>query len=56
MQFEKDQLRPTNGTWSVSQYQGNFYERNILNRYAIAPWMPLQFNPDGSLDIPDPTP
>ncbi|MGO7728070.1 DUF1254 domain-containing protein [Rhizobium johnstonii] len=51
MRFEKDQLPPTNGTWSVSQYKGNFYERNILDRYAIAPWMPLQFNPDGSLDI-----
>jgi hypothetical protein len=51
MRFEKDQLPPTNGTWSVSQYKGNFYERNVLNRYAIAPWMPLQFNPDGSLDI-----
>jgi hypothetical protein len=51
MRFEKDQLPPTNGTWSVSQYKGNFYERNILNRYAIAPWMPLKFNPDGSLDI-----
>ncbi|WP_291687229.1 DUF1214 domain-containing protein, partial [Bradyrhizobium sp.] len=51
MRFEKDQLPPTNGTWSVSQYKGNFYERNILNRYAIAPWMPLKFNSDGSLDI-----
>ena len=51
MHFEKDQLPPTNGTWSVSQYKGNFYERNVLNRYVIAPWMPLKFNPDGSLDI-----
>jgi len=51
MRFEKDQLPPTNATWSVSQYKGNFYERNVLNRYVIAPWMPLQFNPDGSLDI-----
>ncbi|MGH6689556.1 MAG: DUF1254 domain-containing protein [Gammaproteobacteria bacterium] len=51
MHFEKDQLPPTNATWSVSQYRGNFYERNALNRYAIAPWMPLEFNVDGSLDI-----
>jgi hypothetical protein len=35
----------------VSQYKGNFYERNVLDRYAIAPWMPLKFNGDGSLDI-----
>jgi hypothetical protein len=51
MRFEKGQLAPTNGTWSVSQYQGNFYVVNALNRYAIAPWMPLKFNADGSLDI-----
>jgi hypothetical protein len=51
MRFEKDQLPPTNGTWSVSQYQGNFYVVNVLNRYAIAPWMPLKFNADGSLDL-----
>ena len=23
----------------------------MLDRYAIAPWMPLKFNADGSLDI-----
>jgi len=51
MRFEKDRLPPTNGTWSVSQYKGNFYERNVLNRYAIAAWMSLQFNLDGSLVI-----
>ncbi len=51
MRFEKGQISPTNGTWSVSQYKGNFYERNVLNRYAIALWMPLKFNPDGSLEI-----
>ena len=32
MRFEKGQLPPTNATWSVSQYKGNFYERNALNR------------------------
>jgi hypothetical protein len=51
MHYEKGELPPTNGTWSVSQYKGNFYERNILNRYAIVPWMPLKFNADESLDI-----
>jgi hypothetical protein len=24
---------------------------NSINRYNLAAWMPLQFNPDGSLDI-----
>ncbi|MGO9116325.1 MAG: DUF1254 domain-containing protein [Desulfomonilaceae bacterium] len=51
LRFEKNALPPTNATWSVSQYKGNFYERNVLNRYVIAPWMPLKFNADGSLDI-----
>ena len=51
MHYEKGQLPPTNGTWSISQYQGNFYVPNVLNRYAIAPWMPLKFNAGGSLDI-----
>ena len=51
MHFAKGELPPTNATWSVSQYKGNFYEHNALNRYAIAPWMPLKFNADGSLDI-----
>ncbi|MGO8879625.1 MAG: DUF1254 domain-containing protein [Desulfomonilaceae bacterium] len=51
LRFEKNALPPTNATWSVSQYKGNFYEPNVLNRYVIAPWMPLKFNADGSLDI-----
>jgi hypothetical protein len=51
MRFEKGQLPPTNATRSVSQYKGNFYERTVLNRYAIAPWMPLQYNADGSVDV-----
>lgn len=51
MHYEQDQLPPTYGTWSVSQYQGNFYVRNSIDRYAIAPWMPLKYNADGSLDI-----
>jgi hypothetical protein len=51
LHFDNGQLPPTNATWSVSQYKGNFYERNALNRYAISPWMPLKFNADGSLDV-----
>jgi hypothetical protein len=51
LHFDMGQLPPTNATWSVSQYRGNFYERNVLNRYAISPWMPLKFNADGSLDV-----
>jgi hypothetical protein len=51
MHYEKGGLSPTNGTWSLSQYKGCFYDRIVLDRYAIAPWMPLKFDADGSLDI-----
>jgi len=37
MRFEKDQLPPTNATWSVSQYKGNFYERR-LGQPASGSW------------------
>jgi len=49
--FDKDKFPPTNATWSVSLYQGPNYVPNPLNRYDIAPWMPLSYNADGSLDV-----
>lgn len=51
MHFDKDQFPPTNATWSFSLYQGPNYVPNAIDRYHIAPWMPLQYNADGSLDI-----
>ena len=51
MHYEKDGFTPTNATWSISLYQGPHFAPNALNRYYIAPWMPLKFNPDGSLDL-----
>ena len=52
LHFDKGQLPPTNATWSVSMYNPEgFYVANSINRYNLAAWMPLQFNPDGSLDI-----
>ena len=52
LHFDKGQTPPTNVTWSLSMYdpQG-FYVPNSMNRYNLAAWMPLQFNPDGSLDF-----
>ena len=52
LHFDKGQTPPTNATWSVSMYdpQG-FYVPNAINRYNLAMWMPLKYNPDGSLDI-----
>ena len=52
LRLGEDEIPPSNaGIWSVSPYSGNFYVRNSIDRYAIAPWMPLKYNPDGSLDI-----
>lgn len=51
LRFGKTELPPTNGGWSLTIYQGNFYVRNAANRYAISPWMPLVYGEDGSLEI-----
>lgn len=51
MHYDKDGLPPTNATWSISLYQGPNYVPNAIDRYHLAPWMPLQYNSDGSLDI-----
>jgi hypothetical protein len=52
LHFEKGQTPPTNATWSVSMYDPEgFYVPNAINRFNLAPWMPLKFNADGSLDL-----
>jgi hypothetical protein len=51
LRFDKGRLPPTNATWSVSLYQGPNYVPNDLDRYDIAPWMPLDYGAGGSLDI-----
>ena len=52
LHFEKGQTPPTNVTWSVSLYDPDgFYVPNPIDRYNLSSWMPLEYNPDGSLDI-----
>ena len=52
LHFEKDQLPPCESTWSVSLYDPDgFYVSNKIDRYHLAPWMPLKYNDGGSLDI-----
>ena len=52
LRFGKGQTPPARATWSVSMYdpQG-YYVPNAIDRYDVAPWMPLTYNDDGSLDI-----
>jgi hypothetical protein len=52
LHFDKGQMPPAKATWSVSMYDPDgFYVPNTLDRYHMAKWMPLQYNPGGSLDI-----
>ena len=38
--------------WSLTLYNAqSFLVDNPINRYNIAGWMPLAYNPDGSLDV-----
>lgn len=48
----KDELFPSHsGVWSISAYRESFYVHNPIERYGITSGMPLDYNPDGSLDI-----
>src|SRR6516162_2046682 len=52
MHFNKGELPPSKpGVWSISQYRGNFYVPNAINRYGLLSSMPLKYNADGSLDV-----
>src|SRR5262249_16260168 len=52
LHFDKCHTPPTNTTCSVSMYvPKGYYVANAISRYNLAPWMPLKFNADGSLDL-----
>ena len=52
MRFEKGQVPPVKGFWSLTMYDSQFFfVANPLNRYSISPRQDLKFNPDGSLDL-----
>jgi hypothetical protein len=52
LHFDQGQTPPAKATWSVSMYDPDgFYVPNTINRYHLAAWMPLKYNPDGSLDL-----
>jgi hypothetical protein len=52
MHFDKGQLPPAEGFWSVTMYDGNyFFVDNPLNRYSISARQNLKANADGSVDL-----
>jgi hypothetical protein len=52
LHFEAEQLPPVGAFWSVTMYdEEGFQTANELDRFAIGDRDPLQYNPDGSLDL-----
>jgi len=52
MRFEKGQLPPVKGFWSLTMYDENmFFVENPINRYSMSLRTNPKFEPDGSLII-----
>jgi len=52
MHFPKGQLPPTQGFWSITMYDANyFFVANPINRYSISARQNLKANADGSVDL-----
>jgi hypothetical protein len=52
MRFEKGQLPPVDGFWSLTMYNADyFFVANSLNRYTLSQRNKLKVNADGSVDL-----
>jgi hypothetical protein len=52
LHFDKGQLPPVNGFWSLTMYDKNyFFVPNPLNRYTLSQRNKFVTNPDGSIDM-----
>jgi len=52
LHFDKGATPPASAFWSVALYdRDGFPVANPLNRFVVSSWMPLHYNPDGSLDL-----
>lgn len=50
--FDREQIPPVNGFWSLTMYSGQyFFVNNPLDRYTLSPRDTLKMNSDGSLDL-----
>jgi len=52
MHFNKGELPPVDGFWSLTMYDGNyFFVPNSINRYTVSQRNKFKTNPDGSIDL-----
>ena len=52
MRFEKGQLPPAKGFWSITMYDDQyFFVPNPINRYTVSSRNKFKSNPDGSIDV-----
>jgi len=52
MRFEKGQLPPADGFWSLTMYDAQyFFVDNPLNRYTVSSRSKFKANKDGSIDL-----
>jgi hypothetical protein len=52
MHFDKGQLPPVNGFWSLTMYNAEyFFIANPMNRYTLSARNDLKTNADGSVDL-----
>lgn len=52
LHFDKGDTPPARAFWSVTLYDAQgFQVANPFNRFNLSSWMPLKYNPDGSLDL-----
>ena len=52
MHFDKGQMPPVNGFWSLTMYNAEyFFVDNPLNRYTLSARNELKKNADGSVDL-----